>query len=128
MFAPCGVNCLACSAHLAHKTPCPGCRAPEEKITRVSCRNCAKRKCALGQNLSWCFECKRFPCARIKSLNQRYRQNYNVDLIQNGFDAKRDMNTFLQAQKERFTCTSCGGAIDQHRRCCSECGAPAQSL
>jgi ribosomal protein L37AE/L43A len=43
-------------------------------------------------------------------------------LIQNGTDAKRDMDAFLQAQRERFSCESCGSIIDQHHQKCSECG------
>jgi hypothetical protein len=93
-----------------------------KKITCKSCRNCVKKKCAFDKGLQWCFECSRFPCTRIKSLNQRYQQNYDIDLVQNGLDAKQDMDAFLQAQKERFTCKSCGGIIDQHHRRCSECG------
>lgn len=121
MIAPCGVNCLACSAHLDNKNPCPGCCAAVDLITRKSCRNCVKKKCAFEKDLQWCFECSRFPCARIKSLNRRYQQNYNVDLVQNGYDAKQDMDAFLLAQRAWFICQSCGGVIDQHRRC-SECG------
>jgi uncharacterized OB-fold protein len=45
-----------------------------------------------------------------------------VDLIQNGTDAKRDMDAFLQTQIERFSCKSCGSIIDQHHQRCSECG------
>ena len=122
MIAPCGVNCLACSAHLDSKKPCHGCRASIVNITRKSCQNCAKKNCAFAQGQQWCFECGRFPCTRIKSLDQRYRQNYNIDLIQNGLDAKRDMDAFLQAQRELFTCKLCGGIIDQHHQRCSECG------
>lgn len=122
MIAPCGVNCLVCSAHLDDRKPCPGCRAPTEKITRKSCRNCVKKHCAFEKGFEWCFACGRFPCAHIKSLDKRYRQNYDVDLIKNGLDAKQDMDVFLQTQKERFTCKSCGGVIDQHHRRCSECG------
>jgi len=49
MIAPCGVNCLACSAHLDSKNPCPGCQAPIEKITRKSCRNCVKKNAPLSE-------------------------------------------------------------------------------
>ena len=125
MIAPCGVNCLACSAHLNKTQPCPGCRAPIDKITRKSCRNCVKKHCAFEKGLQWCFECNLFPCARIKSLDQRYRQNYDVNLMQNGLDAKCDIDAFLRTQKERFTCKSCGGVIDQHHKKCSECSLPS---
>lgn len=121
MIAPCGVNCLVCSGHVHSEDKCPGCRAPREKITRKICRDCIKKKCAFERGLHWCFECSCFPCANIKKLDQRYRQNYDVNLIQNGLDAKRDMDAFLQAQRERFTCKSCGGIIDQHHKKCSEC-------
>ncbi|MBP1756915.1 MAG: hypothetical protein H6Q59_3313 [Firmicutes bacterium] len=122
MIAPCGVNCLACSAHVSNKKPCPGCRAPIEEITRKGCQNCANKQCAFEQGFQWCFQCSRFPCTRIKRLDQRYRQNYNVNLIQNGSDAKNDMDAFLQVQREFFACRSCGGIIDQHHQKCSECG------
>ena len=123
MIAPCGVNCLACSAYLDRKKPCFGCRAPIEQITRKSCRDCVKKECAFEKGIQWCFECHSFPCSRIKSLNKRYKQNYGVDLVQNGLNARQDMNAFLQAQQEQFTCNFCGGIIDQHHQRCSECGS-----
>ena len=122
MLATCGVLCLACGAHLRNKCQCPGCRAPIETISRKSCAKCAKKECAFERGIQWCFECDRFPCSRIRNLAQRYQQNYDVDLVQNGMDAKQDMTAFLQAQMGRFTCKSCGGIIDQHHRRCSDCG------
>lgn len=123
LIAPCGVNCGACGAHLDAKKPCPGCRAPEEAQIRKSCRNCAKKNCAFARGHAWCFECGRFPCARIKRLNARYTQHYGVDLVQNGLEAKVNMQAFLLAQRERFQCKRCGGVISQHKGMCSECGA-----
>lgn len=122
-IAPCGVNCFVCSARFNPKTPCPGCRAPEETITRKSCRNCEKKNCAFEQGLTWCFECSRFPCTQIKDLSKRYKNNYNVDLVANGIAAKEDMDTFLEAQEKRFTCIYCGGIIDQHNRRCTLCAS-----
>ncbi len=122
MIAPCGVNCAVCGAHLNKKTPYPGCRAPQEQITRKSCRDCAKKRCAFDQGLQWCYECAEFPCARIKDLNERYMRNYSVDLVKNGLDARADIEAFLEAQRTKFTCAACGGAIDQHHKFCSECG------
>ncbi len=127
MIAPCGVNCSVCSAHLNIKLPCPGCRAPQEQITRKSCRNCAKKSCAFDQDLQWCFECARFPCAGIKDLSRRYTSKYGVDLVQNGLDARSDMDSFLEAQRMKFTCRACGGAINRHRKYCSECGKMSSS-
>lgn len=122
LIAPCGVNCLACSAYLNSKNSCPGCRAPLEEQKRKSCQSCAKKRCAFEQGLNWCFECGRFPCSRVKSLGKRYQENYDVDLIQNGLDARADMDAFLESQRERFSCEACGSIIDQHHKKCSDCG------
>ena len=94
-IAVCGINCLACSAYLNKSNPCPGCIAPREKHTRKSCRDCAKKECAFEKGMRWCFECSGFPCARIKSLANRYKQSYDVDLVQNGLSAKQNMGIFL---------------------------------
>lgn len=120
MIAVCGVYFTACSAYLNTKNPCPGCRAPKNEHTRKSCKNCLKKECAFEQSLNWCFECEKFPCSKIKSLNKRYMENYNIDLVQNGIDAKSDMEIFLDNQRKRFTCDNCGGIIDQHSKICSE--------
>lgn len=124
LIAPCGVNCLACSAYVRESAPCPGCRA--ETHHRKSCQNCVKKRCAFSQGLGWCFECGRFPCARIRDLSGRYARNYGVDLIENGYQAREDMAEFLRRERERFTCPACGGVIDQHHRRCSGCGAAGE--
>lgn len=121
-LAPCGACCATCSAHLSGKKPCPGCRAPAHTITRKSCRVCKKRACASEKGLTWCFECADFPCASIRAMSRRYVQAYEIDLIQNGLDARCDMDAFLRAQAEAFTCDACGGVMDQHVRACSVCG------
>ncbi len=122
MIAPCGVNCIVCSAYLRDKNSCAGCRASNELITRKSCRDCLKKRCALNKRLQWCFQCSKFPCSKIKDLNKRYINNYNVNLVQNGVDASKDMAVFLQVQKLKFTCKKCGGIIDQQHKRCSDCG------
>jgi hypothetical protein len=128
MIAPCGINCLACSAHLREKKPCPGCKAPVEQITRKSCRECRIKKCAYEKGNKWCFECMSFPCPRIEKLTIRYMKNCCVNLIQNGRDADNDMTKFLKSQKDLFTCKSCEGIINQHQKTCSECGKEANLL
>jgi hypothetical protein len=124
MIAVCGVNCLACSAYLNKKNACPGCRASEKEHNRKSCISCVKRKCAFDKGLRWCFECKQFPCPKIKGLSKRYTQNYGIDLVQNGLEARKDMDSFLSEQRKYFVCETCGGIIDQHHQKCSECGTP----
>lgn len=125
IIAFCGVNCLACSAFLDIKNPCPGCRHPAEVQKRKSCINCAKKKCAVEHRVNWCFECPSYPCGRIKSLNQTYQKNDQIDLIKNGNDAKSDFTSFLHRQQMQLTCPFYGGIINQHCSICSECGKEA---
>ncbi|WP_099203465.1 DUF3795 domain-containing protein [Miniphocaeibacter massiliensis] len=115
-------NCIICSAYLNKKKPCPGCRAPKEEHTRKSCANCLKKKCAVEKGLNYCFECDKFPCSKIKSLNKRYLEDYNIDIIENSKKAKENTKKFLEEQVEIYTCKECGGVIDVHHKKCSDCG------
>lgn len=100
------------------------------KDTRFGCvafgcfasRQNGMRRTNLTGKSTLCFECGRFPCSEVRSLGKRYQENYDVDLIQNGLDARADMEAFLKSQRERFICKECGGIIDQHRQKCSDCG------
>lgn len=122
LIAPCGVNCLACSAYLQAKNACPGCRADAALMTRKSCRTCAKKACAAAQGLTWCFECDRFPCPQLRAMSRRYAANYGIDLVQNGRDGQTDMTAAAARMLADCTCPDCAGVIDRHRGVCSACG------
>ena len=81
LIAPCGMNCGICMAHLREKNRCQGCQEAEKNKpkTRVFCkiRICQERK---GK---YCFNCPRFPCDRLKSLDKRYRTKYGMSEIEN---------------------------------------------
>lgn len=121
-IAPCGINCLACSAFLSRKRPCHGCRSAEANMERKSCANCAKKRCCFAHGFRFCFECPKYPCAQIRELSKRYLKNYQIDLIRNGRDALNDFDGFLHDQLKRCTCPACGGIVDQHSDECTECG------
>lgn len=128
LLAACGVNCAACQAYLrTGKNRCGGCQGPDELKRGKSCTNCAKKLCAAGQGLDWCFQCERFPCTDVKRLDKTYRTRYGINLVQNGVDAKRlGPDVFMRQQRARFTC-GCGGVICQHDGICSECGKDNKS-
>lgn len=122
MFAPCGVDCSVCSGYLRNKNPCSGCLTNDSNKPN-HCLNCMKKQCAMDQGFVYCFECKKFPCAKIKYLDKRYRENYNTSLVENSNIVKADgLENFYEQQKELFTCKHCDGVIDVHHRKCSECG------
>jgi len=124
MLAPCGITCAVCYAQLRKKKPCPGCRG-EDVNKSEHCRKCKIKECAMRQGFNYCCECPSFPCATIKRIDKSYRLRYHVNLIENGVRAKTvGAEQHLLEEKEKWTCTYCGGIISLHDRVCPECGKP----
>lgn len=122
MLAPCGLNCAVCYAHLRKKRTCPGCRGPEDRQPAY-CRRCQIRDCALTRRIDFCFECPSFPCTLVKHIDKRYRERYQVSLIENAVRIKTvGAKQFLMEEQEKWKCSHCGGVISLHDRACSECG------
>jgi hypothetical protein len=129
LIAPCGMNCALCSSYLAMKndlkstgimkTYCAGCR-PRGK-------NCAfmKKKCdLLGEGkVQYCYECGEFPCRRLKHLDERYRTNYRMSMIENlEYIKEHGIDKFLKKEEEKWRCPECGGTICCHNGICFSCG------
>jgi hypothetical protein len=124
LLAPCGINCRVCIAYLREKNKCPGCRinTSPKPITRAQCKikNCNE---LLKDSLIFCFECKKFPCARMKQMDKRYRTKYNMSTIENLKNIKKlGVSEFVKNEKIRWTCSYCGGTICVHRGYCYDCG------
>src|SRR3990172_2386119 len=118
LIAPCGMNCALCSSYLAMKNElkkkgfgksyCAGCR-PRGK-------NCAfmKKSCQLLGNglVKYCFECREYPCSRLKTLDKRYRTKYHMSMIENLESIQENsLEKFLDDQELQWRCTECGGVI-----------------
>lgn len=75
---PCGIYCGECPNYLREKNPCLG--------AEVHCKNrkckgifvCCKEK----KGLNFCFECKTFPCSRLKKFAGSWMK-LGQDLINN---------------------------------------------
>jgi len=129
LIAPCGMNCGVCSSYLAMKndlkskgimkTYCVGCR-PRGK-------NCAflKKKCDLLGNgrVQYCYECSDFPCRRLNHLDERYRTNYRMSMIENlEYIQEHGITSFLEREEAKWQCPDCGGTICCHNGICFSCG------
>ncbi len=120
-FAPCGMNCMVCYKHCYVKKPCAGC-LPGDGGKPEHCRKCKIKDCIREKNLTYCFECGSFPCKLIKNLEKSYNQRYSASLAQNSlFVKEHGLAAFMEQQRKRYTCSSCGGVISLHDRECSEC-------
>lgn len=62
------------------------------------------------------------PCKLIKNLEKGYKNRYQASLMENSeFVCHHGLGTFVEKQKEKYTCSKCGGIISIHDRECSEC-------
>ncbi len=125
----CGLYCGACRPYLlakkglleqrGYKKGCKGCW--------VQNKNCAfvKNDCVpLRKNdVKFCFECGRFPCANLKRLDTRYRRKYSVSLIKN-LERMREIGVlkWVEEQQQLYKCAKCGGEICVHDAEYYDCG------
>jgi len=125
MIAPCGINCGTCWAFFRRERRCPGCIAPSEEGMGTHALTCRIKTCALHVDGPRCDTCRKFPCARLRKLDLRYRTNYGESLVGN---LRRlhatGMESHLADDKARFTCASCGASLSVHRNDCPACGFP----
>jgi hypothetical protein len=128
LIAPCGMNCGLCSAYLAYANElprargkishCPGCRPRNKQCAYI------KGQCSLLRNnkIDFCFECKNFPCERLKKINNRYNINYSFDFIENLiFIKKNGIEKFVKMQNKKYKCPNCDGMISVHNGKCFKC-------
>jgi hypothetical protein len=121
LFSPCGINCMVCYVHLKNKKACCGCLGPDEnKPDR--CKKCKIKSCAIGKGLSYCFECKEFPCKSISNLEKSYNKRYKASLLENSKTVKKlGIIGFQNGERKKWLCKECNGVISIHDGICSEC-------
>ncbi len=124
LIAACGMNCGICMAYLRDKKKCPGCRGTDVDKP-LYCIGCKIKNCESLQNAKpgFCFQCEKFPCARLKHLDKRYRTRYGMSMIENLKNIRElGIRRFFANEKIRWACPECGGAINVHRGYCGSCG------
>lgn len=126
LIAPCGMNCGICIGHLREKRPCGGCFKKDDKNKPKHCRSCSIVNCeSLAKTESgFCFDCKTYPCARLKRLDKRYRTNYGMSMIENlDYIQKCGLEEFIMNEEKRWACKECGSGLCVHRNFCLNCKA-----
>jgi hypothetical protein len=113
MIAPCGMNCIICSAYLRERKPCPGCNGDDvnkpQDCVQCSIKNCDEMK---DHEPKFCFVCDRLPCTRLRQLDKRYRTKHGMSMIENLESIKQlGLEGFVTREKDRWKCPECGGVI-----------------
>lgn len=123
LLAPCGMDCSLCIGHQREKKKCSGCRATDGSQPK-HCQSCGYAHCEflVSGGYSYCFECEKFPCARLKAFSKRYGK-WGMSLVQNLKDIQSmGEDAFLARQRGRWTCPKCGGLLCAHEDACQRCG------
>ena len=120
LIAPCGMNCALCKAYLAYThdvprqrgkvTHCKGC-LPRAKNCYVI-RGCPKLR---KHQIESCSQCDTVPCKNLAHLDKRYRERYNMSMVENLNELKilRDARVSREQQK-KYRCSNCGDVVSVH--------------
>ena len=124
LIAPCGMDCGLCVAHLREKNQCGGCNGSDGSKPK-HCVSCRIKHCdeLVAAEAGFCYACSRYPCARLRQLDERYRARYGMSMVEN-LERIRDLGIdgFVATERERWRCAACGGVVCVHRQECIYCG------
>jgi hypothetical protein len=128
LIAPCGLDCSTCSRYLAclNALPkkqgsiphCSGCRPRNKQCAFLKghCELLRKNK------VKFCFQCRDYPCARLRHLDERYRRNFGTSPIANLEEIRfKGIETFMRNQQNRYGCAACGAKVSVHDKKCYGC-------
>ncbi len=125
LIAPCGMNCGVCIGHLRERKVCPGCNDPGDSSKANHCAACIIRRCehlARGPQ-TFCGDCAKYPCARLRQLDKRYRSKYRMSMIENLAELRAvGAEAFVELERARWACPHCGALVSVHRTVCLACG------
>jgi len=125
LIAPCGMDCRICLGYFGYtvsgkkrEIKCTGCR-PRHKSCAFVKKGCEK----LTKNqIDFCYECEDFPCDKLQKLDDRYKQKYNMSMIENlKYIKDKGMKEFLKLQDKKYRCPKCGEFICVHNNICYNC-------
>jgi len=125
-IAPCGLNCALCRISFRENKICDGCNGSDLNKPQY-CIVCQIRNCELreGTKPQFCYTCEKFPCARLKRLDKRYRTKYRVSIIENLVNIRdKGIQEFIREEKMKWKCPRCGETLSMHKGACLFCGTP----
>ncbi len=117
LFAPCGMDCALCQAYQGMGLSCKGCRIGS---SRKACLSCSIKACLKKD--SYCFECEKYPCLRLKRLDERYKNRYGMSMLENLLIIKEQgPDALIRVQEEKHRCPGCGKLKTVHKAFCIHC-------
>lgn len=123
LIAPCGINCGVCLAYLREKDKCSGCITIGTKKV-AHCNKCSIKLCEEHNKseFTYCYECEKYPCPRLKRLEKRYVEKYHLSVVDNlNTINKYGISEFVKMEREKWKCKNCGKVLCVHRSYCLNC-------
>ena len=98
---------------------CAGCRTRNKQCAFLR-KRCEK---LLNGQVQYCYECKSYPCERLRHIAKRYSERYHMSMVENLIYIKEHgMQKFLEKEEKKWRCPECGGVISCHNGLCYNCG------
>ena len=123
-MAPCGLNCALCLGFQREKNRCGGCLS--ETVRPGVCARCVIKFCPEknGVNTRICGTwCAKYPCARLKHLDLRYRTKYGESCLENiTLIEASGIEALIVRDSEKWKCPVCGELLCCHKPNCIHCG------
>lgn len=128
MIAPCGLDCSVCIGALREKSPCTGCWGPDDTKPEFCSSQCKIATCTIRKTLpgGFCDECPQYPCTETMERENRYTNDYPLSespMENLAFIRKEGMTAFLDRERTKWSCPSCGGTFCVHTGRCATCRA-----
>lgn len=124
MIAPCGMNCGLCIGHFRKRKPCSGCLGINDINKPDGCKSCTVVTCEhlTKTGSGFCYECPKYPCRRLKTLDKRYSTKYGMSMFENlAYIKENGLENFLKSEEKKWTCPNCGSGLSVHRDNCLTC-------
>lgn len=136
----CGIYCGACSVAMHGVTgradgfvaclgsvpkadlACGGCKS--DGYLYAGCRTCSFRDCATNKGVAHCIDCADYPCKMFAKWQAAGKFLPHVREAASSLAAiKRDgIDSWLAAQKKRWSCPDCGARFSWYAPTCDKCG------
>ncbi|MEI6681336.1 MAG: DUF3795 domain-containing protein [Bacteroidota bacterium] len=121
LIAPCGMNCGICKFYLRYRHKCAGCNI-ETPFKPRHCLVCSIKLCPERGESQFCYGCKKYPCARLRQLDKRYRTKYSMSMVENLNNIRESgLERFMESENSRWVCPVCGNPLCVHDHKCYQC-------
>jgi hypothetical protein len=142
LAAPCGLFCGVCAILIADRDDnakfkeklsalygvpveslhCKGCLSDD---VFEYCRVCPIKSCAAERGYEGCHQCDEFPCEHVENFPMPVGRK----VIRRSIPLWRELGTeaWMEAERERYVCPSCGEPLFRGAKRCRACKEPVDA-